>query len=64
MLTIREEEVGEVETHEMNVLGLHTGSVASSLQSSSVSTGQDILEAQSVASQVKGVISICSRCLI
>ena len=43
MLTAREEEVGGAETHEMDILGPHTDSVASSLRS--VSTGQDINDA-------------------
>ena len=62
LLTVREEEVGGVQTHEMDILGPHTSSVASSLQS--VSTGQDINEAQSVVSQAEGASSICPFCLI
>ena len=62
LLTVREEEVGGVETHEMDILGPHTNSVASSLQV--VSTGQDINEAQSVVSQAEGASSICPFCLI
>lgn len=56
MLTVCEEEVGEIEMHEKDILGSHAGSVASSLQS--VPTAQDINEAQSVASQAKGATSI------
>jgi hypothetical protein len=52
-----QEEVEGAETHEMDILGPLTSSVASSLRS--VSTGQDINdEAQSVVSQVEGVTSI------
>jgi hypothetical protein len=62
VLTVREEEVGAVETHEMDILGPHTSRVASSLQS--VPTGQDIKESQSVVSQAEGATSICACCLI
>jgi len=49
------EEVGGAETHEMDILGSHTNSVASSLRLVSMSTGQDISdEAQPVISQVEG----------
>jgi hypothetical protein len=63
VLTARNEEVEGAKTHEMDILGPHTSSVASSLRSAS--TGQDINdEAQSVISQVEGVISICPSCPI
>jgi hypothetical protein len=62
VLTVCEEEVGGVETHEMDTIGPHTSSVANALHS--VSTGQDINEAQSVVSQAEGATSICPCCLI
>jgi hypothetical protein len=63
VVTARKEEVEGVETHEMDILGPHTSSVAGSLRS--VSTGQDINdEAQSVISQAEGVISIWPCCRI
>ena len=62
VLTVLEEEVGGVETHEMDSLGPHTIRVASSLQS--VPTGQDINEAQLVVSQAEGASSICPCRLI
>jgi hypothetical protein len=65
VVTARTEEVDRVETHEMDILGLHTSSIASSLQS--VSTDQDIyVEAQSVISQpeIEGVTSIWPCCPI
>ena len=58
VLTVREEEVGGVETHEMDILGSHTSSVTSPLQS--VPTGQNISE----ASKAEGATSICPFCLI
>jgi hypothetical protein len=61
LTAVCEEEVGSVETHEMDILGPHTNSAASSLQS--VSTGQDINEAQSVVSRAEGATSICPCCL-
>jgi hypothetical protein len=63
VVTARKEEVERAETHEMDILGSHTSSVASSLQS--LSTGQDINdEAQSVVSRAEGVTSIFPCCLI
>jgi hypothetical protein len=63
VVTARKEEVEAAETHEMDILGPHAGSAASSLRS--VSTGQDINdEAQSVVSQVEGVTSIWPCCPI
>ena len=62
VLTARGEEVGCVETHEMDTLGPHTSTVASPRQS--VSTGQDINEAQLVVSQAEGATSIFPYCLI
>ena len=62
VVTVCKKEVEGAETHEMGILGPHTNSVTSSLQS--MSTGQDINdEAQSVNSQAEGVTSIwpCSR---
>jgi hypothetical protein len=59
VVMVREEEVGGAETHNMDILGPYTGHVASSLRS--VSTGEDMNEAQS---QVKGVTSIWPHCLI
>jgi hypothetical protein len=65
VLTARKEEVGGAETHEMDILGSHTNSVASSLRLVSMSTGQDISdEAQPVISQVEGVTSIWPCCRI
>jgi len=61
----RKEEGEGAETHEMDVLGPQTSSVANSLRS--VSTGQDIndeAQAQSAVSQVEGVTSIWPCCLI
>jgi hypothetical protein len=61
VVTTRKEEVQGAETHEMDILGPHASSVASSLRS--VSIGQDTNdEAQSVISQVEGVTSICPFC--
>ena len=62
VLTVREEEVGGVETHEMDTLGPHTSSVENPLPS--VPTAQDINEAQSIVSQAEGATSICPCCLI
>jgi hypothetical protein len=63
VVTARKEDVEGAETHEMDMLGPHTSSVASSLRS--VSTSQDINdEAQSVVSQTEGVTSIWLFCLI
>jgi hypothetical protein len=62
VLTVREEELGDVDTHEMGIFEPHTSSVASSLQS--VPTGQDINEAQLVVSQAEGATSIFPSCLI
>ena len=66
VLTVREEEVGGVETHKMDTLGPHTSRVAGSLQS--VPTARDINEAQSAVSQpesqAEGATSICPCCLI
>jgi hypothetical protein len=63
VVTARKEEVEGSETHEMDILGPHTSSVASSRRS--VSTGQDINDdAQSAISPVEGVTSICPCCLI
>jgi hypothetical protein len=57
VVTARKEEVEGAETHQMDILGPHTGSA--------VSAGQDINdEAQSVISQVEGVTSIWSYCLV
>jgi hypothetical protein len=54
VVTAPKEEVERAETHEIDILGPHASSVASSLRS--MSTGQDINdEAQSVISQVEGV---------
>jgi hypothetical protein len=62
VVTARKEEEEGTETHEMNMLGPHTSSVASSLARQSVSTGQDINDAaQSVVSkkgQAEGVTLI------
>jgi hypothetical protein len=63
VVTDREEEVGRTETHEMDILGLHTSSVAGSLRP--VSTGQDINdEAQSVVPQAESMTSIRPCCRI
>ena len=63
VLTARNEVVEGAETHEMDILGPHTSSVACSLRS--VSTGQDINdEAQLVISQVEGVTTIWPWCYI
>jgi hypothetical protein len=63
VVTARKEKVEGAETHEMDILGPHISSVASSLRL--VSTGQDINdEAQSVISQVEGVTSIWPCCPI
>jgi hypothetical protein len=40
VVIVREEEVGGTDTHEMDILVPHTGSVAGSLRSVSTSTGQ------------------------
>jgi hypothetical protein len=52
VVMVRKEEVEGAETHEIDVLGPHTGSAASSLRP--VSTGQDVNEAQPVISQAEG----------
>jgi hypothetical protein len=58
VLTVREEEVGNVETHEMDTLGPHTSRISSSPRP--MSTGQNTNdEAQLVISQVQGASSIC-----
>ena len=62
VLAVREEEVGRVETHEMDILGPHTSREASSLRS--VPTGQNINEAQLVVSQAEGATSFFTCCLI
>jgi hypothetical protein len=61
-VTAHKEEVEGAETHEMDILGSHAGSVASSLRSAS--TDQDINEAQSVVPQAERVTSIFPCCLI
>jgi hypothetical protein len=62
-VTAHKEEAEGAETHEMDILGSHADSVASSLRS--VSTGQDINdEAQSAVPQAEGVTSIFLCCLI
>jgi hypothetical protein len=62
VLTVHEEEVGDVEAYEMDTVRPHASSVAGSLQS--VPTGQDIDEAQAVVSQAEGATSVCPCCLI
>jgi hypothetical protein len=63
VITVREEEVGGDETHEMDKLGPHTSSPASPLRS--VSAGQDINEeARPAVSPAEGVTSIHSFCRI
>jgi hypothetical protein len=64
VVTACKEEVEGAETHEMGILGPHTSSIASSLQSVST-TGQDINgEARLVVSQAKGVALIWPCCRI
>ena len=63
VLTVREEKMGRVETHEMDIFGPHTSRVASSLQLAP--TAQDINEAQSVdPAQAESATSICPCCLV
>jgi hypothetical protein len=62
VVIVREEEVGGAETHNMDILGPYTGHVGSLLHS--VSTGEDMNEAQPLISQAKGVTSIFPCCLI
>ena len=52
VLIVREAVAGGIETHEMDIIGPHTSSNASSPWS--VHTAQDINEAQSVISQAEG----------
>jgi hypothetical protein len=65
VVMILEEEVGgaDSERHEMDIIGPHTSSAASSLPLASIS--QDINdEAQPGVSQAEGVTSICPCSLI
>ena len=52
VLIVREAVAGGIETHEMDIIGPHTSSNASSPRS--VHTAQDINKAQSVISQAEG----------
>ena len=61
VVIVREDKVGGVETHRMNIFKPPTSSVAISLPS--VYTAQDINDTQSIISQVEGVTSIWACCL-
>ena len=65
VVTARKEEVEGAETHEMGILGPHTGTSTAARSMWSVSTSQNINgKAQSVIPQIEGVTSVWSCCLI